>query len=79
MEIKSTGWVSANLRAARARSGITQSELAQRSGISANSINRFERGLVDPRVGQLIRIARALRVLPSSMLDEVKPTAEDAA
>ncbi|WP_446224926.1 helix-turn-helix domain-containing protein [Nocardia sp. IBHARD005] len=79
METSSTGWVSANLRAARARSGITQDELAHRSGVSANSITRFERGVRDPRVGQLIRIARALQVLPSSLIDGAEPASMDAA
>ncbi|MFD4444635.1 helix-turn-helix domain-containing protein [Nocardia sp. NPDC058519] len=79
METSSTGWVSANLRAARARSGITQAELAQRSGVSANSIARFERDERDPRVGQLIRIALALEVRPSSLIDKVESASEDAA
>ncbi|MFC9966286.1 helix-turn-helix domain-containing protein [Nocardia ignorata] len=79
MEIRSTGWVSANLRAARARSGITQEELARRSGVSANAITRYERGVRDPRVGQLVRLARALHVLPSSLIDNVDNPSEGAA
>ena len=48
------------VRAARKRAGISQSELAERTGTSQPSVARLEKGLVSPTVVTLDRIARAL-------------------
>jgi transcriptional regulator with XRE-family HTH domain len=48
------------VRAARLRAGMSQVELARRSGTSQPSIARLEGGLVSPTVITLDRIARAL-------------------
>jgi len=48
------------VRAARRRAGVSQAELAARSGTSQPSIARLEKGLVSPTVITLDRIARAL-------------------
>ena|ERR1700681_4831092 len=52
--------VGSAVRAARRRAGVTQVELAERTGTSQPSIARLERGLVSPTVITLDRIARAL-------------------
>ena len=56
------------VRYARRRSGLTQRQLAAKSGIPQESIARIERGRVDPRVGTLDRLLEAcefgLEVMP---------------
>lgn len=70
MDSDNAGRIAAPLRAARARRGITQEQLAALSGIGAQTISRFENGDRDPRVGQLMRLAAALDTTPSALLAE---------
>ena len=46
--------------AARARKGISQKELSERSGIDQSDISKIERGIANPSVNTLNRIAQAL-------------------
>lgn len=46
--------------AARTESGLTQKELASRSGIDQSDISKIERGVANPSVGTLTRLADAL-------------------
>lgn len=48
------------IRAARALLGWSQQELADRSIISTNALNRLERGLVDSRTSTLAAVQSAL-------------------
>jgi HTH-type transcriptional regulator / antitoxin HipB len=52
--------VGSAVRAARRRAGVSQVELAHRTGTSQPSIARLEKGQVSPTVITLDRIARAL-------------------
>ncbi len=56
------------VRYARRRAGLTQRQLAAKSGIPQETIARIERGRVDPRVGTLDRLLEAcefgLEVMP---------------
>jgi len=47
------------VRYARRRGGMTQRQLAAKSGVPQESIARIERGRVDPRVGTLDRLLEA--------------------
>src|SRR5947208_15578998 len=47
------------LRWARRRAGLSQRELAARSGVPQSTVGRIEAGLVDPRVRTLSRLLRA--------------------
>lgn len=58
-----------NLRAARQNLGLTQEEVAERSGVQAGEISRIERGLRDPKVSTLEKIARALELPAGRLLD----------
>lgn len=49
----------AQIRAARALLGWTQQELADRAIISANAVNRLERGQVDTKTSTVSAIERA--------------------
>ena len=50
------------LRQVRESRGISQSELARRLGINPTQINRYENGLTDPSLQQIIRIGNELGV-----------------
>lgn len=49
-----------NMRVYRAAQGLSQEELAERSGIKRTYIGAIERGDVDPRLGTLSKIATGL-------------------
>jgi transcriptional regulator with XRE-family HTH domain len=59
----------ANVRAARDAAGLTQEQVADASGIHATEVSRIERGLRDPRVSTMLRLAGALRVPASRLID----------
>jgi transcriptional regulator with XRE-family HTH domain len=48
------------VRAARKRSGWSQTELAQRCGVHLNTVSQVERGSADPRLSTLQALAAAL-------------------
>jgi transcriptional regulator with XRE-family HTH domain len=60
-----------NVAAARAASGLSQSQVSGLSGIHATEVSRIERGLRDPRLSTIVRLAHALRVRPGQLLDDV--------
>src|SRR5688572_12160719 len=47
------------LRWARLTAGLSQRQLAEKSGLPQSTIGRIEAGLVDPRVGTLSKLLRA--------------------
>src|SRR5580704_1335454 len=63
------------VRAARRRAGVSQAELAARSGTSQPSIARLEKGQVSPTVITLDRIARALG---TDLIIDFEPKAPDS-
>lgn len=58
-----------NVRAARERAGLTQTGLAERSGMAAPHISRLEAGTHLPSVTTLKRVADVLEVPICSLLD----------
>lgn len=52
----------AQIKAARVARGLTQSEIAERLGVSANTWARWERGELE--IGNETMLARALRSIP---------------
>ena len=52
----------ANLRRLRAAKGLSQEELAGRAGLHASEVSRLERGVREPRLGTIARLARGLGV-----------------
>jgi transcriptional regulator with XRE-family HTH domain len=60
-----------NVKALRTRRGLSQSQVGTRSGIHFTEISRIERGLRDPRLTTIVRLARALKVHPARLLDGV--------
>jgi transcriptional regulator with XRE-family HTH domain len=47
------------LSAARLRAGLTQRELAERAGTSQSTVNRYEKGAVEPSLATLQRLVEA--------------------
>ena len=62
-----------NLREARERLGITQEEVAHRSGVHATEVSRMEAGKRDPQISTLERLAKAVEVTPGQLLDGLPP------
>ena len=74
------------MRMHRARLQLSQKDLGKQVGLSANSISALESGQVDPRVGVIRRVAKALGVTLMYLVGEDKDsehmpvaTAQDAA
>lgn len=63
------------LAVARRAAGITQQELATKSGVSRMTVQRVEAGVIDPHVDTLLAIARVLGLeplfVPASLRAEV--------
>jgi transcriptional regulator with XRE-family HTH domain len=49
--------------------GLTQEEVAQRSGVHVTEISRMEAGKRDPKISTLRRLAKAVEVKPGQLLD----------
>lgn len=58
------------LRELRRQRLLSQAELARLSGVGEVTINRIERGHVEPRLSTLRRLAIALQVSPEELLAE---------
>jgi transcriptional regulator with XRE-family HTH domain len=56
-----------NLRARRKRLGLTQEEVAERSGVHSTEVSRIEAGLRDSRVSTVERLADAVGVRPGEL------------
>ncbi|MER6492759.1 helix-turn-helix transcriptional regulator [Streptomyces griseorubiginosus] len=52
----------------RISAGLTQEDLADRMGVERRTVQRYEAAVTDPRYGDLLLIARALRVHVSDLL-----------
>lgn len=58
-----------NLRAARKKLDLSQIEVSQRSGVEQGEVSRIERGLRDPQVSTLEKLAAAVEVPPGRLLE----------
>jgi transcriptional regulator with XRE-family HTH domain len=63
------GKLGENLLAARKKLGLTQEQVAERSGVQAGEVSRIERGKRDPQVSTLEKIAKAVEMPPGRLLD----------
>jgi transcriptional regulator with XRE-family HTH domain len=57
------------LRELRAEHGLSQDQLAERTGMHPTAIGRLERGVREPRLTTILRVARGLGVQPGALLD----------
>jgi transcriptional regulator with XRE-family HTH domain len=58
----------ANLRRLRAAAGLTQEALSRRTMLDTGEISRLERGVRDPQLRTIVRVARGLDVPVSELL-----------
>ena len=58
-----------NLRAARKKLDLTQEQVAERSGVQAGEVSRVERGLRDPQISTVEKLAAAVEMPPGRLLD----------
>jgi transcriptional regulator with XRE-family HTH domain len=63
-----------NIREARQRRGLSQEELAFSAGMKRSYVSDMERGLRNPTVRAIARLAAALAVEPASLLLAPSPT-----
>lgn len=61
-----------NLRRERHRRGLSQEDVAHASGLHSTEISRLERAAREPRLSTIVRLARALEIRPTDLLDGVK-------
>ncbi|WP_269600136.1 helix-turn-helix domain-containing protein [Micrococcus luteus] len=64
--------VGSRIIARRNELGMTAAELSRRSGVSAANISFYENGRSLMNIGSLLRIAAALEIDPSVLLDGVQ-------
>jgi transcriptional regulator with XRE-family HTH domain len=60
-----------NLRAARQRRGLSQEALGDLCGLHRTEISLLERAGREPRLSTIVRLARALEVRPTKLLDGI--------
>jgi transcriptional regulator with XRE-family HTH domain len=61
----------ANLRTARERAGLTQEALGHRADFHPTEVNRIERGRRNPGLVTIVRLAKALNIPASALLDRL--------
>ena len=57
-----------NLRRLRHAAGLTQERLSELTQLDPAEISRLERGVRDPQLMTIVRVARGLGVAPAEML-----------
>lgn len=67
--ISAVGKLGGNVRAARHKLGLSQEQVAERSGVHATEVSRIESGKRDPRVSTVERLAKAVKVKPGELLE----------
>jgi transcriptional regulator with XRE-family HTH domain len=57
-----------NLRRRREAAELSQEALSERTGLHATEISRLERGVREPRLGTIVRLAEGLETTASDLL-----------
>jgi transcriptional regulator with XRE-family HTH domain len=60
-----------NLRQRRQAAGLSQEQLADRTGLHPTEISRLERAAREPRLGTIVRLARGLGVGIESLVADI--------
>jgi transcriptional regulator with XRE-family HTH domain len=60
------------IRARRVELNMTQEDLVAESGIDISFVSRLERGLTQPSVGVLIRLAASLQISASELMEKIE-------
>ncbi len=70
--------IGSRIRAARRQRGLTQAALAERAGLSPETVSAIERGKHVPRADTVIALARALSCPPEDLLAAQLPMLPDS-
>jgi transcriptional regulator with XRE-family HTH domain len=62
----------ANLRARRRSARLSQEQLSRLTGLHPTEISRLERAVREPRLSTIVRLARALEISPSDLLERIR-------
>jgi transcriptional regulator with XRE-family HTH domain len=62
----------ANVRARRVAAGLSQEQLSRLTDLHPTEISRIERAVREPRLSTIVRVARALEITPSELLERVR-------
>ncbi len=62
------------LRSCRIENGLSQEELAFRAGLHRTYISQLERGMKSPSLETIGRIAKALKLTPSALIEKTERT-----
>ena len=65
------------IKTLRKRRLMTAEQLALKSGVARVSITRYENGKREPRVGEALKIARALGCTVEQLMDDEEGAGED--
>lgn len=57
-----------NIKAARKKAGMTQKDLAKKLGIPYQGISQYERGVRNPKIATVKKIAEALNISPTELM-----------
>ncbi|WP_306280207.1 helix-turn-helix domain-containing protein [Pseudomonas putida] len=60
------------LRERRKQAGLTQEKLALEADVQRNYVSLIERGVHQPTINVIFKLAAALRCKPSDLIDEVE-------
>jgi transcriptional regulator with XRE-family HTH domain len=62
----------ANLRGRRRAAGLSQEQLSRLTDLHPTEISRLERAVREPRLSTIVRLARALEISASELLERVR-------
>ena len=63
-------FIGTNLNQLRTREALTQRDLSERTGLTIAAISRIERNQVEPRLSTVRKLADALGVHPSQLIED---------
>jgi transcriptional regulator with XRE-family HTH domain len=61
-----------NVRAARAARSLSQEALGHAAGLHRTEVSLLERGMREPRLGTIVRLAHALKIQPAELLKNIR-------
>ena len=67
------------LRSMRREAGLTQEQLTLSANVERNFVSLMERGINQPTIRVMFKLARALDVLPSSIIRRVEQSLDESA
>ena len=60
----------------RKRLGLTQDALAERLGVTAQAVSKWENGTADPSTSNLLKLAKLYGISPEDLIRSIQPEQE---